>query len=75
VRDNLFRPWNGEALGNIPEGLPYRIRQGFIERSNASLAELQISAQSHQGVFTACATALKIMTQLNSLATQDYTIT
>jgi flagellar basal-body rod protein FlgG len=74
VRDNLFRPYNGEALGNIPDGLPYRVRQGFIERSNASLAELQIAAQSHQGVFTACATAIKIMTQLNSLATKDFTI-
>ncbi|MDR0986889.1 MAG: flagellar hook-basal body complex protein [Ruminococcus sp.] len=74
VRDNLFRPYNGEALGNIPEDLPYRVRQGYIERSNASLAELQISAQSHQGVFTACATALKIMQQINSIAVQDFSI-
>jgi flagellar basal-body rod protein FlgG len=74
VRDNLFRPYNGEALGNIPADLPYRVRQGFIERSNASLAELQISAQSHQGVFTACATALKIMQQVNSIALQDFKI-
>jgi flagellar basal-body rod protein FlgG len=74
VRDNLFRPYNGEALGNIPADLPYRVRQGYVERSNASLAELQIAAQSHQGVFTACATALKIMQQINSLATQDFRI-
>jgi flagellar basal-body rod protein FlgG len=74
VRDNLFRPYNGEALGNIPADLPYRVRQGFIERSNANLAELQISAQSHQGVFTACATALKIMQQINSMAVQDFSI-
>ncbi|MDR0903040.1 MAG: flagellar hook-basal body complex protein [Ruminococcus sp.] len=74
VRDNLFRPYNGEALGNIPEDLPYRVRQGYIERSNASLAELQIAAQSHQGVFTACATALKVMQQINSMAVRDFKI-
>jgi flagellar basal-body rod protein FlgG len=74
VRDNLFRPYNGEALGNIPADLPYRVRQGFIERSNANLAELQLSAQSHQGVFTACATALKIMQQVNSMAVQNFSI-
>jgi flagellar basal-body rod protein FlgG len=74
VRDNLFRPYNGEALGNIPEDISFRVRQGWLERSNASLAELQLDAQSHQSVFTACSTALKIMNQLNALATQDYAI-
>jgi flagellar basal-body rod protein FlgG len=74
VRDNLFRPYNGEILGNIPEGLSYRVHQGMIERSNANLAELQIAAQSHQGVFTACSSALKIINQINAIAVSDFTI-
>jgi flagellar basal-body rod protein FlgG len=74
VRDNLFRSINGQAPGNVPEDLPYRVRQGFLERSNASLAELQIQAQSHQGVFTACSTALKIINQINKMAVSDFSI-
>jgi flagellar basal body rod protein FlgG len=74
VRDNLFRPYNGEVAGNIPDDLRFRVRQGMLERSNGNLAELQIAAQSHQGVFTACSTALKIINQINALAVSDFTI-
>jgi flagellar basal-body rod protein FlgG len=74
VRDNLFRARNGEDLGNIPEDLSFRVHQGMLERSNGSLAELQISAQSHQGVFTACSTALKIINQINALSVKDFGI-
>ncbi|MDR0946773.1 MAG: flagellar hook-basal body complex protein [Ruminococcus sp.] len=75
VGDTLFRPYDAAiTLGNIPEGYAYQIRQGFYERSNGDVASLQISASSHQGVFTACSTAIKVMQQLNALATQDMKI-
>jgi flagellar basal body rod protein FlgG len=75
VGDTMFRPYDDAiAMGNIPEDYSFQVRQGYYERSNGDVASLQISASSHQGVFTACSTAIKVMQQLNSMAIQDMKI-
>jgi flagellar basal-body rod protein FlgG len=74
VGDVLFRPYNGEALGNIPADYAFLVKQGVYERSTADLAKLQLEASSHQGVFTANATAIKIINQMNEMATREYKV-
>jgi flagellar basal-body rod protein FlgG len=74
VGDVLFRPYGDEAIGNIPAGYGFLVKQGAFERSTADLAKLQLEASSHQGVFNANATAIKILSQMNDMATKDYKV-
>jgi flagellar basal-body rod protein FlgG len=74
VGDVLFRPYNGEAIGNVPADYGYLVKQGAYERSTADLAKLQIEASSHQGVFNANASAIKIINQMNDSATREYRV-
>ncbi|MDR0991300.1 MAG: flagellar hook-basal body complex protein [Ruminococcus sp.] len=74
VGDVLFRPYNGEALGNIPADYAFIVKQGAFERSTADLGKLQLEASSHQGVFNANATAIKILMQMNDSATKEYKV-
>jgi flagellar basal-body rod protein FlgG len=74
VGDVLFRPYNGEAMGNVPADYAFLVKQGAFERSTADLAKLQLEASSHQGVFTANATAIKILNQMNEMATREYKV-
>jgi flagellar basal-body rod protein FlgG len=74
VGDVLFRPYNGEALGNVPADYPYLVKQGSYERSTADLAKLQLEASTHQGAFNASAAAIKIINQMNDTATRDYRV-
>jgi flagellar basal-body rod protein FlgG len=74
VGDVLFRPYGGEALGNIPADYAFLVKQGAYERSTADLAKLQLEASTHQGVFNANASAIKIINQMNDSATRDYKV-
>jgi flagellar basal-body rod protein FlgG len=74
VGDVLFRPYNGEVLGNVPADYPFLLQQGAYERSTADLAKLQLDASSHQGVFTAASAAIKIINQMNDTATREYRV-
>jgi flagellar basal-body rod protein FlgG len=74
VGDVLFRPYNGEAMGNVPADYAFIVKQGAYERSTADLAKLQIEASSHQGVFNANASAIKIINQMNDTATREYRV-
>jgi flagellar basal-body rod protein FlgG len=74
VGDVLFRPYNGEALGNIPADYPFIVKQGAYERSTADLAKLQLEASTHQGSFNANAAAIKIINQMNDTATREYRV-
>jgi flagellar basal-body rod protein FlgG len=74
VGDVLFRPYNGEAMGNVPADYAFLVKQGAYERSTADLAKLQLEASTHQGVFNANAAAIKIINQMNETATRDYKV-
>lgn len=71
VDDNLMRPYEEAPIGNLPEGLIYRVEQGWFERSNVDVAEETIAAMDAQHVFTACSTALKIANSMNQLAANE----
>ena len=68
VNDNLMRPYGDDAvIGNLPDREPYRIMQGWFERSNVDVAEETIKAMDAQHVFNACSSALKIANSINQL--------
>lgn len=71
VDDNLMRPYEEAPIGNLPEGLIYRVEQGWFERSNVDVAEETIAAMDAQHVFTACSSALKIANSMNQLAANE----
>lgn len=71
VDDNLMRPYEDAPIGNLPEGLIYRVEQGWFERSNVDLAAETIAAMDAQHVFTACSSALKIANSINQLAANE----
>lgn len=71
VDDNLMRPYEDAPIGNLPDGLLYRVEQGWFERSNVDLAEETIAAMDAQHVFTACSSALKIVNSMNQLAANE----
>ena len=68
VDDNMFRTYDNAAVGNIPAGEEYEVRQGSYERSNVDIADETIKAMDAQNVFTACSTALKIINSVNQIA-------
>lgn len=70
VNDNLMRPYEDAPIGNLPDGEPYQVKQGWFERSNVDLAEETIRAMDSQHVFTACSSALKIANSMNQLAVE-----
>lgn len=71
VDDNLMRPYEDAPIGNLPDGLIYRVEQGWFERSNVDVAEETIAAMDAQHVFTACSSALKIVNSMNQLAVNE----
>lgn len=71
VDDNLIRPYDDAAMGNIPADAAYEIKQGWYERSNVDVADETIKSMDAQNVFTACSTALKIINSVNQIAAND----
>lgn len=71
VGDNFFRPYNGEAMGNIPEDYGYRLRQGWIERSNVNVADQMVRIMDENQVFNANTQAMKILNSINQIACND----
>ena len=67
----MFRTYDNAAVGNIPAGEEYEVRQGSYERSNVDIADETIKAMDAQNVFTACSTALKIINSVNQIAAND----
>ena len=68
IGDNMIRPYDEFETGNVPEDIQYKAMQGWYERSNVDIAEQTVKAMQSQGVFTACATALKTINAVNQIA-------
>ena len=69
--DNMFRPYDGAQIGNIPDDAEYRVIQGAYERSNVDLGEEMVDAMAYQRNFEASAQALQIMNSVNSIVAND----
>lgn len=65
---NLFRPYEDLGWGNAPEGMVYRVRQGWYERSNVDVADEMVKAMDANSLFRANAQALQIANSINQLA-------
>lgn len=68
---NLFRPYDGLGWDNIPEGMVYRIRQGWFERSNVDIADEMSKAMDANSLFRANSQALQIINSVNQIAVND----
>ena len=64
----MFKPYDTIEAGNIPADTSYQVKQGWYERSNVDTSSQTIKAMQSQGVFTACATALKVINSVNQIA-------
>ena len=71
IGDNLFRPYDGYAIGNIPEETEFSVRQGWYERSNVDFADEMTKILDANNVFNANAQALQIITRINEIASND----
>ena len=71
IGDNLFRPYNGYGIGDIPAGTKYSVRQGWYERSNVDLADEMTKILDANNVFNANAQALQIINSVNQIACND----
>lgn len=71
VGDNLFRPYDGAGIGNIPDDVKYGLRQGWYERSNVDIAEQMIKVMDINNSFKANAQALQIVNSVNQIACND----
>ena len=71
VDTNLFRTYDGTGWGNIPEGLVYRIRQGWYERSNVDVADEMTKAMDANALFRANSQALQIINAVNQQAVSE----
>ena len=65
---NLFRPYEDLGWGNAPEGMVYRVRQGWFERSNVDVADEMVKAMDANSLFRANAQALQISNSINQIA-------
>ena len=68
---NLFRPYEALGWDNIPEGMVYRIRQGWYERSNVDVADEMTKAMDANALFRANTQALQIINSVNQIAAND----
>lgn len=68
IDTNLFRPYEDLGWGNIPEGMVYRIRQGWYERSNVDVADEMVKAMDANALFRANTQALQIVNSINQIA-------
>lgn len=68
---NLFRTYDGLGWDNIPEGMVYRIRQGWFERSNVNIADEMTKAMDANALFRANSQALQIVNSINQIAAND----
>jgi len=71
VDTNLMRPYEDLGWGNIPEGMVYRIRQGWYERSNVNIAAEMAKAMDANALFRANSQALQIVNSVNQLAVNN----
>ena len=71
VDTNLMRPYEDVGWGNIPEGMVYRIRQGWYERSNVNVAAEMAKAMDANSLFRANSQALQIINSVNQLAVNN----
>lgn len=71
VDTNLMRPYEDVGWGNIPEGMVYRIRQGWYERSNVNIAAEMAKAMDANALFRANSQALQIINSINQLAVNN----
>ena len=71
VDTNLMRPYEDVGWGNIPEGMVYRIRQGWYERSNVNVAAEMAKAMDANALFRANSQALQIINSVNQLAVNN----
>lgn len=71
VDTNLMRPYEDLGWGNIPEGMVYRIRQGWYERANVNIAAEMAKAMDANALFRANSQALQIVNSINQLAVNN----
>lgn len=71
IDTNLFRTYDGTGWGNIPEGMKYRVRQGWFERSNVDVADEMTKAMDANTLFRANSQALQIVNAVNQIAVND----
>ena len=71
IDTNLFRPYEALGWDNIPEGIVYRIRQGWYERSNVDVADEMTKAMDANALFRANTQALQIINSVNQIAAND----
>lgn len=71
IGDNLFSPYEGIAMNNIPDDAEFMVRQGWYERSNVDIAKEMIRALDANNCFSANIQALQIMNSINQIACND----
>ncbi len=71
IDTNLFRTYDGLGWNNIPEGMVYRIRQGWYERSNVDVADEMTKAMDANALFRANTQALQIINSVNQIAVNN----
>jgi flagellar basal-body rod protein FlgG len=71
VDTNLMRTYDDTQWGNIPDGLVYRIRQGWYERSNVNIASEMAKAMDANTLFRANSQALQIINSVNQIAANN----
>lgn len=71
IDTNLFRPYEDLGWGNVPEGMVYRIRQGWYERSNVDVADEMSKAMDANSMFRANSQALQIVNSVNQIAANN----
>ncbi len=71
IDTNLFRPYEDLGWDNIPDGMVYRIRQGWYERSNVDIADEMTKAMDANALFRANTQALQIVNSINQIAVND----
>lgn len=71
VDTNLIRTYDNAQWGNIPNGMVYRIRQGWYERSNVNIAAEMAKAMDANSLFRANSQALQIINSVNQLAVNN----
>jgi flagellar basal-body rod protein FlgG len=71
VDDNLFRPYETAARGDIPDDVDYALKQGWYERSNVDIADEMTKALDANNIFKANSQALQIINSVNQIACND----
>ena len=71
VDTNLIRTYDNAQWGNIPNGMVYRIRQGWYERSNVNIAAEMAKAMDANSLFRANSQALQIINSVNQIAVNN----